>query len=52
MIDTRIIVRNSKRYKALKLFSEKGAGFVTRIKDNAVYRVEEDLYIDRFTSSR
>lgn len=34
-------------YKAFKLFGEKGAGFVTRIKDNAVYKVEEELYVDR-----
>lgn len=33
-------------YKAFKLFCEKGAGFVTRLKDNAVYKVEEGLYID------
>src|SRR5690554_1076980 len=33
-------------YKAFKLFCEKGAGFVTRIKDNAVYKVEHELYIE------
>jgi hypothetical protein len=33
-------------YKAFKLFCEKGAGFVTRIKENAVYKVEQELYID------
>ncbi|NLX67536.1 MAG: IS4 family transposase [Bacteroidales bacterium] len=33
-------------YKAFKLFGEKGAGFVTRVKDNAVYKLEEELYID------
>ena len=33
-------------YKAFKLFCEKGAGFVTRVKDNAVYKVEEELFID------
>src|SRR5690554_7342138 len=29
-------------YKAFKLFCEKGAGFVTRIKDNAVYKRSEE----------
>lgn len=33
-------------YKAFKLFGEKGAGFVTRLKDNAVYKLQEELYID------
>ncbi len=33
-------------YKAFKLFCERGVGFVTRLKDNAVYKVEEELYID------
>ena len=33
-------------YKAFKLFGEKGAGFVTRVKDNAVYKLREELYID------
>jgi hypothetical protein len=33
-------------YKAFKLFSDTQTGFVTRIKDNAVYRLEEELYID------
>jgi len=34
-------------YKAFKLFSDTQAGFVTRIKDNAVYKLEEELYIDK-----
>lgn len=38
-------------YKAFKLFCEKGAGFVTRIKDNAVYKVEHELYIEERTHS-
>lgn len=33
-------------YKAFKWFTEQGAGFVTRIKDNAAYTVQEELYID------
>lgn len=33
-------------YKAFKWFTVKQAGFVTRIKDNAVYNVQEELYID------
>ena len=33
-------------YKAFKWFSELQAGFVTRIKDNASYTVQEELYID------
>lgn len=33
-------------YKAFKWFTEKQAGFVTRIKDNASYSVQEELYID------
>jgi IS4 transposase len=33
-------------YKAFKRFSDTQTGFVTRIKDNAVYRPEEELYID------
>ena len=33
-------------YKAFKLFSDSQTGFVTRLKDNAVYRREEELYID------
>jgi len=33
-------------YKAFKLFSDTQTGFVTRIKDNAVYKLEEELYID------
>lgn len=33
-------------YKAFKWFTEKQAGFVTRIKDNASYCVQEELYID------
>lgn len=32
--------------KAFSLFSKKGVGFVTRIKDNDVYKLEEELYID------
>lgn len=32
-------------YKAFKLFSEAQIGFVTRIKENAVYTLEEDLYV-------
>ncbi|WP_221407935.1 transposase [Proteiniphilum sp. X52] len=35
-----------KDYKGFKLFCEKGAGFVTRIKDNAVYKLREGLYFD------
>jgi hypothetical protein len=34
-------------YKAFKLFSDTETGFVTRIKDNAVYKLEEELYIDQ-----
>lgn len=34
-------------YKAFKWFSEQQAGFVTRIKDNASYIVQEELYIDK-----
>jgi len=33
-------------YKAFKLFSDTQTGFVTRIKDNAVYTLEEELYVD------
>ena len=33
-------------YKAFKRFCDHQTGFVTRIKDDAVYSVEEDLYID------
>jgi len=33
-------------YKAFKLFSDTQTGFVTRIKDNAVYKVDEELYLD------
>lgn len=33
-------------YKAFKWFTEKRAGFVTRIKDNASYTIREELYID------
>ena len=33
-------------YKAFKAFSESQTGFVTRLKDNAVYKVEEELYLD------
>lgn len=33
-------------YGAFKRFSDNNTGFVTRIKDNAVYKLEEDLYID------
>jgi IS4 transposase len=33
-------------YKAFKLFSDTQTGFVTRIKDSAVYKQEEELYID------
>ncbi len=33
-------------YKAFKLFCDNETGFVTRIKDDALYRVEEELYID------
>ena len=36
-------------YKAFKLFCEKGAGFVTRIKDNAVYKREHELCIEEWT---
>ncbi|MDD4008481.1 MAG: IS4 family transposase [Fermentimonas sp.] len=38
-------------YKAFKLFCEKGAGFVTRIKDNAVYKREHELCIEEWTHS-
>ena len=38
-------------YKAFKLFGEKGAGFVTRLKDNAVYKLQEELYIDECVHS-
>lgn len=33
-------------YKAFKCFCDHQTGFVTRIKDDAVYSVEEDFYID------
>jgi hypothetical protein len=33
-------------YKAFKLFSDTQTGFVTRIKENAVYKAEEKLHID------
>jgi IS4 transposase len=33
-------------YKAFKRFSDTHTGFVTRIKDNAVYKPEEELYLD------
>jgi IS4 transposase len=33
-------------YKAFKSFSDTQTGFVTRIKENAVYKSEEELYID------
>jgi hypothetical protein len=33
-------------YKAFKLFGKKGAGFVTRIKDDAVYKVEQELHVE------
>jgi len=33
-------------YKAFKLFTDTQTGFVTRIKDNAVYKVDEELYLD------
>lgn len=33
-------------YKAFKLFCEKGAEFVTRIKDNDIYKVEQELYFE------
>lgn len=33
-------------YVAFKTFTESGTGFVTRIKDNAVYETVEELYID------
>ncbi len=33
-------------YVAFKRFCDNHTGFVTRIKDNAVYAVEEELYID------
>jgi len=33
-------------YKAFKAFSDSQTGFVTRLKDNAVYKVEEELYLD------
>jgi len=33
-------------YKAFKMFSEAQTGFVTRIKDNAVYKLKEELYMD------
>ena len=34
-------------YKAFKWFTEQQAGFVTRIKDNASYTVQEELFIDK-----
>ena len=33
-------------YKAFRWFTEEQAGFVTRIKDNAVYTIQEELYVD------
>ena len=33
-------------YKAFKSFCDSQTGFVTRLKDNAIYKVEEKLYID------
>ncbi|MBS1571555.1 MAG: hypothetical protein JST62_04040, partial [Bacteroidetes bacterium] len=33
-------------YTAFKRFSDNETGFVTRIKDNAVYNIEEELAID------
>lgn len=33
-------------YKAFKRFCDNQTGFVTRIKDDAVYSIEEELYID------
>src|SRR5690606_12536439 len=33
-------------YKAFKWFTEQNAGFVTRIKDNAAYTIQEELFID------
>jgi IS4 transposase len=38
-------------YKAFKLFSEKGTGFVTRLKDNAAYDVIESQEIPDFIHS-
>jgi len=38
-------------YKAFKLFSESGTGFVTRIKDNAVYDIAEQLDIEEHIHS-
>lgn len=34
-------------YVAFKRFCDNETGFVTRIKDNAVYSIEEELYIDK-----
>lgn len=33
-------------YKAFKCFSDRDTGFVTRIKDNAVYEVEQELLVE------
>src|SRR5690554_5422916 len=38
-------------YKAFRWFTEEQAGFVTRIKDNAVYTIQEELYVDGRTHS-
>lgn len=38
-------------YKAFKLFSDNKVGFVTRIKDNAVYSITEDLLIEDYIHS-
>ncbi len=38
-------------YKAFKRFSDNETGFVTRLKDNAVYDVEEELFIEEHIHS-
>ncbi|HLW33261.1 MAG TPA: IS4 family transposase [Aequorivita sp.] len=38
-------------YKAFRWFTQEQAGFVTRIKDNAVYTIQEELYVDGRTHS-
>ena len=38
-------------YKAFKSFCNSQTGFVTRLKDNAIYKVEEKLYIDEYIHS-
>ena len=40
---TYVFDRRYNDYKAFKLFSDHQTGFVTRLKDNAVYKIEEEL---------